>query len=157
MLGDLTFLVDSVVDLKDQAEDRAEALSKKDKATVEAFADSLDALHKTLVVTEGGWISGQEQLRERLGALYGDVSFYDGRPTDSQIERMARLKTELEAKEAEFETTVKKIDSVNRVLARRDLEPLTRMTLDQWQAQQDGSGGSSSMASLVALGLMFAF
>jgi len=36
-------------------------------------------------VTEGGWISGQEKLRERLGTLYGDVSGYDGRPTDSQL------------------------------------------------------------------------
>jgi hypothetical protein len=154
MLGDLTFLVDSVVDLKDQAEDRAEALSKKDKATLEAFADSLDALHKTLVVTEGGWISGQEELRERIGTLYGDISLYDGRPTDSQIERMARLQAELEAKEAEFETTVKKIDSVNQILARRDLEPLTRMTLDQWLAQQEGFGGSTSLAGPASLGLM---
>ena len=89
------------VDLRDQAKERGEALSKKDKASLEGFADSLDSLHKTLVVTEGGWISGQEELRERLGTLYGDVSFYDGRPTDSQIERMGRLQTELEGKQAE--------------------------------------------------------
>jgi len=157
MLGDLTFLVDSVVDLGDQAKERVEALSKKDKATLEGFADSLDSLHKTLVVTEGGWISGQEELRERLGTLYGDVSFYDGRPTDSQIERMGRLQTELDAKKAEFETTAKKIGSVNRVLAKRDLEPLKLMTLEEWQAQQEGAGGSASMAGLASLGLMMGF
>jgi hypothetical protein len=157
MLGDLTFLVDSVVDLKNQAEDRAEALSKKDKATLEAFGDSLDALHKTLVVTEGGWISGQEELRERLGTLYGDVSGYDGRPTDSQLERMATLQAELKAKANEFEAIAKKVDSINRILAKRDLEPLTRLTQEEWQAQQEGTGGSSSLAGLVALGLMFGF
>jgi len=157
MLGDLTFFVDSVVDLGGQAKERAEALTKKDKATLEGFADSLDELHKTLVVTEGGWISGKERLRERLGTLYGDISFYDGRPTDSQIERMARLQTDLEAKQAEFETIAKNMDSVNRVLARRDLEPLTRLTLEEWQAQQEGSGGSASLAAMAALGLTLGF
>jgi len=63
MLADLTFLTDSVTDLHDQAEERTEALSKKDKAVLESFAESLDTLHKTLVVTEGGWISCQEELR----------------------------------------------------------------------------------------------
>ena len=157
MLADLTFLTDSVVDLHDQAEERAEALSKKDKATLEDFADSLDALHETLVVTEGGWISGREELRERIRTLYGDISFYDGRPTDSQIERMARLQGELDTKQAEFETKAKSIDRMNRILARRDLEPLKRLTLEDWQAQQEGAGGSSSMAGLASLGLLLAF
>jgi photosystem II stability/assembly factor-like uncharacterized protein len=157
MLGDLTFLVDSVVDLRDQAQERAEALNKKDKATLEGFAESLDELHKTLVVTEGGWISGQEELRERLGTLYGDISFYDGRPTDSQIERMARLQTELEAKQAEFEGAAMSIDRLNRILAKRDLEPLTRLTLEEWQAQQEGAGGSTSLAAMAAMSLTSGF
>jgi len=157
MLAELTFLTDSVVDLHDQAEERAEALSKKDKATLDEFAESLDALHETLVVTEGGWISGREELRERIGTLYGDVSGYDGRPTDSQIERMARLQAELDGKQAEFENAAKKIGSLNRVLGKRDLEPLKRMTLEEWQAQQDGAGGSSSMAMAVGMGLLSAF
>jgi len=149
-LGDLTFLVDRFTGLKDHAEARAESLSKKDKATLESFADSLDALHNTLVVTEGGWISGRQELRERIGNLYGDVSGYDGRPTGSQLERLARL-------QAELETIAKKIDPVNRILAKRDLEPLTRMNLEEWQAEQGGAGASSSTAGLVALGLMPGF
>jgi len=157
MFGDLTFLVDSVVDLGDQVKERVEALSKKDKATLEGFADSLDTLHKTLVVTEGGWISGREELRERLGTLYGDISFYDGRPTDSQIDRMARLQTELEAKQAEYEGEAKNIDRLNRILAKRDLEPLERLTLEEWQAQQEGAGGSASLAARATLGLMLGF
>ena len=156
-LGDLTFLVDSVTGLKDQAEDRAESLSKKDKAALEEFADTLDALHQTLVVTEGGWISGREELRERLGTLYGDISFYDGRPTDSQLERMASLQAELDAKEAEFEAIAKKVDSVNRILAKRDLEPLTRLTLDEWDEKQEGAGGSTSLAMAVSRTLLLGF
>jgi hypothetical protein len=157
MLADLTFLTDAVVDLHDQAEERVEALSKKDKATLDGFAESLDALHETLVVTEGGWISGREELRERIGTLYGDVSGYDGRPTDSQLERMARLQVELDGKRTEYETIATKMDSINRILRKRDLEPLKRMTEEEWQTQQEGSGGSASLTSLVSLGLMLGF
>jgi photosystem II stability/assembly factor-like uncharacterized protein len=157
LLGELTFLVDSVVDLRDQAEKRADSLSGKDKTTLESFADSLEALHETLVVTEGDWISGKEELRERLGTLYGDVSSYDGRPTDSQLERLARLQAELEARQAEFEAEVNNIDRMNRVLTRRDLEPLKRLTHEEWQARQDGMGGSAARAGLVALGLVTGF
>ena len=109
------------------------------------------------MVTEGGWISGREELRERLGTLYGDISGYDGRPTDSQLERMARLQGELDAKHGEYEAIAKKIDSLNRILAKRDFEPLTRLTLEDWQEQQEGSGGSTSLAGLVSLGLMSGF
>ena len=156
-LGDLTFLVDSVTGLKDQAEERAESLSKKDKVALEDFADTLDVLHQTLVVTEGGWISGREELRERLGTLYGDISFYDGRPTDSQLERMATLQAELDAKEAEFEAIAKEVDSINRILAKRELEPLTRLTRDEWDEQQEGAGGSTSLATVVPRTLRLGF
>ena len=44
---------------------------------------------------------------------------------------MARLQTELDAKQVEFERAVRKIDSVNRVLDKRDLDPLTRLTRDE--------------------------
>ena len=49
------------------------------------------------------------------------------------------------------------MDSINRVLAKRELEPLTLMTLGEWQTQQEGAGGSASMAGLASLGLMMGF
>lgn len=85
------------------------------------------------------------------------MSGYDGRPTDSQLERMARLQNELEAKQTEFEGKAKGMDRINQILAKRDLEPLSRLTQEEWQAHQEGTGGSSSGAGLVALGLMFGF
>jgi len=70
---------------------------------------------------------------------------------------MATLQAEFDAKETEFEAITKKVDSVNRILARRDLDPLTRLTHEEWQAQEEGAGGSSSTAGLVALGLILGF
>jgi hypothetical protein len=156
-LGELTFLVDSVTGLHAQVEERAGSLRGKDKQVMDSYAKSLDTLHQTLVVTEGGWISGREELRERLGTLYGDISFYDGRPTDSQLERLDRLQAELEEKKDQFEAEVQAIERINRMLARRDLEPVKLLTRDEWEKQQEGAGGSASEAGLVSLGLLMGF
>ena len=43
------------------------------------------------------------------------------------------------------------------MLARRDLEPVKILTRDEWEKQQEGAGGSASMASLVTFGLMVGF
>ena len=70
---------------------------------------------------------------------------------------MARLQTEREAESAEFKTEAVSIDRINRTLATRDLDPLTRLTRDEWDAQQEGAGGSGSIAGQIALGLQVAF
>ena len=70
---------------------------------------------------------------------------------------MARRQTKLEAKHAEFKTEAVSIDRINRTLAKRDLDPLTRLTRDEWEAQQKGAGGLGSIAGQIALGLQVAF
>ena len=100
-LGDLTFLADSVTNLRDQANERLADLGEKGLRLVQSYASSLDELHGTLVVAdEGGWISGKEQLRERLGNLYGAVTSYEGRPSASQLQRKEQLQAELAAARA---------------------------------------------------------
>ncbi len=45
-------------------------------------------LRKKIVATkEGGAITGEERLREYLTSLYGSVVFYEGRPSQTQVER----------------------------------------------------------------------
>ena len=148
LLGDLTFLADSVTDLRDQARNRAESLEKKDKAAIEAFADDLNTLHSTLVVAgKAGIMSGREELRERLGNLFGEIVSYDGRPSDSQIERLTGLTAELAEKQTEFDAETAKIDGLNRTLAKKGLEPLEQLTREVWEERQEGSDGTPSMAS----------
>jgi hypothetical protein len=45
---------------------------------------SLDSLFKSLVNTRSGGLTGEEQLRERLASLYGEVNSFLGRPSASQ-------------------------------------------------------------------------
>jgi hypothetical protein len=113
MMEDFAFLTARVLDLRTQAE----------KKQLAALAAKLDAMHKTLVATrEGGWLSGEEQLRERLGMLYGSVNTYDGRPTDSQIAEMENLQKLLDQKAAAFDALVK--PSKLTPLAREEWEKL---------------------------------
>ena len=155
LLSDLTFLADSITDLRDQARARAQELEKKDKAGFEIFADDLDELHGTIVVAgKGGLMSGREELRERLGNLFGEITNYDGAPSDSQIERLVGLGAELALKQTEFDTEAAKINDLNRTLAKRDLEPLVLLTREAWQKRQEGSDGSAAMAAKAAWGLL---
>jgi photosystem II stability/assembly factor-like uncharacterized protein len=150
LLGELTYLADSVTDLRDQARDRSEALANKDRDKLTAFADLLDELHGTLVVTEGSLISGREELRERLGNLFGEINSYDGRPSDSQLAQLADLGEEIDAKRVEFEDIAGRVDDLNRILGRRDLEPLVPLTREAWQRRQEGADGSGDLARVAA-------
>jgi hypothetical protein len=155
LLRDLTFVADSITDLRDQARDRAAQLEKKDRTNLESFADDLDGRHGTIVVAgKGGLMSGREELRERLGNLFGEIVSYDGRPSDSQIERLEGLGAELAAKEAEFKTETAKIDGLNRTLAKKGLDPLVPLTREAWDERQEGAGGADDAASQAAWTLL---
>ena len=77
---------------------RSEKLPASDKlkARLVSASASLDDLRKKIVATkEGGMITGEERLREFLAELYGSVVGYEGRPTDSQVQRGDALGREL--------------------------------------------------------------
>ncbi len=151
LLSDLTFVADSITDLRDQARDRAGQLENRERTNLESFADDLDEVHGTLVVAgEGGLMSGKEEPRERLGGLFGEIVSYDGRPSDSQIERLGGLAAELAAKRTEFETATAKIDGFNRTLAKRELAPLVLLTREAWDQRQEGAGSADDAASRAA-------
>jgi photosystem II stability/assembly factor-like uncharacterized protein len=77
-----------------------ERLADLDAQVVKAKRDDL---HKRLVATRPGLVTGEEQLREQLASLYSEISRYGGRPTRSQIERAGTLEAELKKAEAEFQ------------------------------------------------------
>ena len=80
----------------------------------------------SLVATsKGEGISGDERLREELGTLYGNVNGFDGRPTRSQIDRMAVLAAELDGAGATFEAAkTKDLAPLNAELARKKIDPI---------------------------------
>ena len=106
MLERMTYLVDSITDLRDQARARAAKLPDRSRTAkrLTAYADSLEQFRGTLVSTsEAGWLSGEERLREKLGNLYGGINSYTGRPTKSQLDRLGVLRDQLEKAFTDFD------------------------------------------------------
>ncbi len=137
MMEKLAYVVDSTLGARDALRQRAAALPKGDKLArqAEALAEELTRFHATLVATgEGGWLSGEEQLREKLGQLYGGVNGYEGRPTRSQLDQVDVLAERLSqgvAKLGAFEKGG--IGEINKALAARKLEPVVIPTEEEWR------------------------
>lgn len=60
------------------------------------ITDSLNQLHKSLVNSQVGLVTGEEQLREKLSSLFGEVNGYLGKPTSSQESLASALELRVE-------------------------------------------------------------
>jgi hypothetical protein len=69
-----------------QLEGQPDSLRQPDLLT------SLTDLNKTLVNTKQGAVTGEEQIREKLASLYGEVNGYLGRPGATQLALLAELR-----------------------------------------------------------------
>lgn len=154
-LADLTFLVDEITHLRDAAKKGAGELGASKGKRLTALADALEKLRGTIVSTsDKGMLSGDEKLRERMGALYGAVSTYDGKPTASQLERLGVLEGELSAKQAELEKLLaKELGAVNALLAKSGLAAIERLDRAAWESQDEGTpaAGVSTKRQVAAL------
>ncbi|MBD3299315.1 MAG: glycosyl hydrolase [candidate division Zixibacteria bacterium] len=131
----LAFIAESVTDARDQAEARADSLDNNEdlEESLRDFAERLDDLHKTLVATKEGWLTGEEQLREHVVGLYSAVSGYGGRPTDSQLDRMAVLEDRIAEKNDAYETILgDNLASLNTQLEAAGMDTITRLTQEEY-------------------------
>ncbi|MBI2677887.1 MAG: glycosyl hydrolase [Candidatus Koribacter versatilis] len=143
-LTDLTYLVESVVATRDAARDRAAKLpaggAENDalRAQLDTLAKDMETLRSVLVaVKEGGGITGEERIREKMGILYGAVNQYDGRPTQDQADNFTTMSGRLDKAAADFKAaTGKALPAVNPGLEGKKLAPITVMTRDDWNKKQ---------------------
>ena len=148
LLNHMSWVVDAIIAVRDQASARAAKLGKSDPLArqLTSLAQAADAIRSKIVATkEGGMITGEERLREYLGGLYGDVNRYDGRPSASQVARAEALGRELEDVVREFDQlTSRQIAAINRSLAGKRLEPIHVLTEAEWQKQDEGGGAAGA-------------
>ena len=125
MLNDLSYTVEGAVELRDQARQRADSLGKGDglSGKLRAFADQVEAFRGTIVAAkDGGRLTGEQQLREHLGDLYGKVNGYDGRPSDGQAELKTVLEAELRSAEISWKALLaKELTAIQSSLKGRSL------------------------------------
>ncbi|HET9839785.1 MAG TPA: sialidase [Candidatus Angelobacter sp.] len=150
LMGRMSFAVDSMVHLRDGAQARAAKLPANDKLrpNLEQLAQQVDALRSKIVATkEGGAITGEERIREFMTDLYFGVNFYEGKPTQSQVERTDALGRELEDVIKELDQlTAKQLPGVNSGLQKKKLEPLQPLTQPQWEKMHEGDSGGQAGA-----------
>ena len=127
LLGDMTYAVEKINGVRLALDQRAGSASPALKAKLQKATNDVDTLRKKIVATkEGGMITGEERLRENLTDLYGNVLFYEGRPSQTEVERTDALSRELADVVHDFDAwTAKELPSINAELAKKKLDPIT--------------------------------
>src|SRR5207244_1901538 len=132
VLGDMTFAVERMNGVRLALEERATKLPSKDQLVTRLRAASAraDELRRKIVATkEGGMITGEERLRENLTDLYGNVVFYDGRPSEMEVDRTEAIGHELSDIAASFDTwSARDLAALNTELAAKNLKPIVLIT-----------------------------
>jgi len=137
-LGDMTFAVERMNAVRQALDERAGRLPASDAVAkrLRAASAAVDVLRKKIVATkEGGMITGEERLRENLTDLYSNIVFFDGGPTQTQIERADAIARELADVQRDFDAwTTRELAGINAALRSKKLEPIAVITRQQWEA-----------------------
>jgi hypothetical protein len=152
-LGEMSFAVDKINSLRLALDDRASKLAEGDplRKRLQAASAQVDELRKKIVATkEGGAITGEERLREFLTELYANVIFYEGRPSQTQVERTDALARELADVVKDFDAwTARELSGLNAELTARKLEPLKPLSREEWEKAAASRPASSPPAATV--------
>jgi len=151
LLEHMSYATGAIQGVRDDATARAAKLREKDplRARLQQLADESDNLRSKIVATkEGGMITGEERLRELLGKVYGDVTGWEGRPTDYQAARTDSLAHELEDVVADFrKLSDKELPSINAGLKKKKIEAIRVPDEDEWKKQHAGESASGKSAA----------
>ena len=143
ILGDMSFAVERMNAVRAALADRASKLPAGDPLAerLRGASASADVMRKKIVATkEGGMITGEERLRENLTDLYGAVNFFDGRPSQMQLDRTGAIGHELADVVAAFDAwSAKDLASLNAELGTKKLQPIVLINRQQWEVM--GKGG----------------
>jgi hypothetical protein len=143
LLGDMSFAVERMNGVRSDLADRASRLPAGDPLAqrLRDASSAADVMRKKIVATkEGGMITGEERLRENLTDLYGAVVFYDGKPSQMQLDRTDAIRRELSDVVASFDAwSAKDLAGLNSELGAKKLQPIVLITRTQWEAA--GNGG----------------
>ena len=142
MVEDLALLETQVRNLKDSTDQRMAATKdKKLIASLNKLSTQLDTFRKTLTETiESKGITGEKQLRARIGALYLFTEISDELPNASVMEGAQTQRGELMQAITQAETIFKKdLAPVNAALKKAKLPPLVVIDKAEWLRQADKS------------------
>ncbi len=143
MVENLGLLVAQVQSAKDSALQRAVAVKDtRLQEKLRRYADELEAFRKTLTETiESRGITGEQQLRARIGKLYVLSEISDEPPTQSVLDKMQALREELQqAHRRADELFGPRLAPLNQALQKAKLAPIER--IDRYTFENTYSAGS---------------
>ncbi|QQS28055.1 MAG: glycosyl hydrolase [Sphingobacteriales bacterium] len=143
MLEDLSFVAKQVTDIMDQAnklKDKAKDANLKNGLT--QLAEKMDRHRKELMATtKSSGITGEIRLREKLSEIYSAISSFDGRPTQSQLDRMKSIGYEISDVKGMLEKTqAGEISGINSMLTTEGLAPIALITREQFDKEEEAGG-----------------
>ena len=140
MVENLGLLVAQVQNAKDSAQQRAAVVKdKKLKNNLLQFSENLENLRKTLTETiESKGITGEKQLRARIGRLFVFTEISDEMPTQSVIGGIDAMREELQKARSKADAFFgKDMTALNAGLRKEKLPPLTVIDRSEFERQFD--------------------
>lgn len=120
MTEDLANLVDKLKKVGDDVQDRQKVVDENSslKNDLADFLDKVETERKKLTETkEGTGIIGEEQLRSKVSDVFTTILFYNGKPTESIMQRYDGLLYELNlSKEAADKLFKEPLNNINKKL-----------------------------------------
>lgn len=140
MQEDLGYIAAAIEGVLEQIGKRKENQSAEEEllSSLTALENKLTVLRDTIAMDdERQGISVSERLRERATSLYGSVSGYGGRPSDTQLMRMQLIDGEIADVAQQFQTmTQVDLTGVNDLLSHAGAEPISLLSRDEYDKQQ---------------------
>jgi len=115
LLSDITRMYEDLAVTAYRVQSAIDSLQQRQLADA-ALRDSLVALNATMVNTRPSMmgLSGEEQLREIIAGLFGEVNGYLGRPGDTQVSHARELMTKVDTARERAEVLVRGIVTETR-------------------------------------------
>src|SRR5262249_17546339 len=141
------YTVDRMNSVRLGLDQRAATLAASDPLVkdLKSWSASVDDLRKKIVATkEGGMITGEERLRENLTDLYGNVVDYEGKPSQTQVDRADALARQLADVAKQFDGwAATELPKVHATLTKHQMETISPLTREQWESKNVAQTGGA--------------
>ena len=126
LIEDLAYIDYQILEIRDQARENADLSKGKLKKDLNNLAHEMEEKHKEISATKYGRITGEIRLRDRLAGIYGGVMSYQGKPSETQINRLNDLEQDITKLQEDLEVTKnKKQKKLNKKLEKTSLKKIS--------------------------------
>jgi photosystem II stability/assembly factor-like uncharacterized protein len=147
---ELAFFNEQIVKLKNESRMAADSAKNSGlKKSLSQFSSKMESIWKELVATKGGLsITGEERIRERLSELYGSVVSFDGRPSESQMDKLKSIRHDLDKqKDLALKAWNTELPKVNAMLKKEGHVEFSLLTREDYDKQNPATGATAGKGS----------